>query len=269
LDHKIPKKPNIREEGNPVTNELIMPTAEPFFFPGGETAILLVHGFTGTPKEMRWMGEYLAKKGHTVLGIRLTGHATTPQDMLRTRWQDWVASVEDGLHLLANYPKRYIMGLSMGGILSLYAAARYTVNAAVALSAPYTLSNDWKLKYINIFKYIQPNVPKGPSDWNDPTVEAEHKSYPSFPTVCIEELLKLLAETHVNLPQIKIPVLLVQSKKDSIPKNSMQNYYDQIGSQDKSMLWLEKSGHVITRDSEKETVFKAAADFVTRINGKQ
>jgi carboxylesterase len=252
-----------------MTDPFIIPSAEPFFFPGGETAVLLVHGFTGTPREMRWMGEYLVKEGHTVLGIRLAGHATTPQDMLRTRWHDWVASVEDGLNLLASYPRRYIIGLSMGGILSLYAASHYPVAGAIALSAPYSISKDWRLKYINILKYFQPEVAKGPPDWDNPLVEEGHTSYPAFPTPSIVELLKLGEETHATLSQVNIPVLLVQSKKDSIPQNSIQNYYDQIGSLDKSMLWLEKSGHVITCDSEKEIVFKAAADFIKRINGKK
>ncbi len=76
------------------------PTAEPFFFPGkGEKArigCLVTHGFTGAPKEMRWMGEYLNRQGYTVCGIRLAGHATRLKDMVRSRWQDWLLSVEDG-----------------------------------------------------------------------------------------------------------------------------------------------------------------------------
>ena len=75
---------------------IIIPTTEPFFFPGGATGCLMVHGFTGTPKEMRWLGEYLAGKGHSVLGVRLAAHATRPNDMIRARWHDWLASVEDG-----------------------------------------------------------------------------------------------------------------------------------------------------------------------------
>src|SRR3974377_2317290 len=78
------------------------PPAEPFFFPGGPTGCLLVHGFTGAPKEMRWLGEYLAGQGHTVLGVRLAAHATRPEDMHRASWQDWVASVEDGWNLLCS-----------------------------------------------------------------------------------------------------------------------------------------------------------------------
>ena len=72
---------------------LLIPTAEPFLFPRGPVGVLLIHGFTGTPKEMRWMGEYLANQGFTTLGIRLVGHATDPQDMLRVRWRDWASDV--------------------------------------------------------------------------------------------------------------------------------------------------------------------------------
>ena len=79
---------------------LTMQTAEPFFISGGKTGCLLIHGFTGTPKEMRMLGDFLAAEGYTVLAPRLFGHATAPADMARARWADWVASVEDGMNLL-------------------------------------------------------------------------------------------------------------------------------------------------------------------------
>ena len=105
---------------------LVIPTAEPFFFRGGPTACLLIHGFTGAPKEMRWMGEYLAGQGYSVLGVRLAGHATKPADLIRTRWQDWLASVEDGYHLLqGDCAQIFVCGLSMGGILSFDAAGDF------------------------------------------------------------------------------------------------------------------------------------------------
>src|SRR5512146_2812306 len=106
----------------------IIPTAEPFLFPGSRTGRLLIHGFTGTPKEMRWMGEYLAGRGFSVMGVRLAGHATTPEDMIRAHWTDWVASVEDGYHLLRGIADHvYLIGLSMGGNLSLLLSTRLPV----------------------------------------------------------------------------------------------------------------------------------------------
>jgi len=102
----------------------IIPTAEPFFFPGGQVGVLLVHGLTGTPKEMRWMGEYLAQKGFSVLGVRLAGHATNPDNLRKFRWQDWLTSVEDGYHLMKDSTQHVVVaGLSMGGALSLIFAA--------------------------------------------------------------------------------------------------------------------------------------------------
>ena len=80
----------------------IIPTAEPFLLMGetSKPACLLIHGFTSSPKEMRWMGEFLNGHGYTCLGVRLTGHATEPEDMIRSNWTDWTASVEDGYQLL-------------------------------------------------------------------------------------------------------------------------------------------------------------------------
>src|SRR5512138_404096 len=96
----------------------LIPTAEPFLLLGEapKPACLLIHGFTGTPKEMRWLGEFLNSHGYTCLGIRLTGHATDPQDMIRSNWTDWTACVEDGYQLLRCLSERIILvGLSMGG----------------------------------------------------------------------------------------------------------------------------------------------------------
>jgi len=119
----------------------IIPTAEPFFFPGqGENArigCLVSHGFTGTPKEVRWLGEYLNEQGYTVCGIRLTGRATQPEDMVRSRWRDWLLSVEDGYNLLRGCTDQvFLLGLSMGGILSLAAAAQFGVRGWLPCPLP-------------------------------------------------------------------------------------------------------------------------------------
>jgi carboxylesterase len=85
---------------------------------------LLIHGFTGTPREMRPLGEALAGAGLTVLGVRLAHHATQPRDMFRSHWRDWYASVLDGYYLLRDQCETvFVMGLSAGGTLALYLAA--------------------------------------------------------------------------------------------------------------------------------------------------
>ena len=75
----------------------VLSGAEPFLYRGESgVGVLLIHGWTSSPQEMRDLGKHLAGQGHTVLGLRLPGHATRPADLKRMRWRDWLAAVEDG-----------------------------------------------------------------------------------------------------------------------------------------------------------------------------
>jgi len=250
----------------------IIPTAEPFFFPGNKIGCLVTHGFTGAPKEMRWLGEYLHGQGYTVCGIRLNGHATKPEDMIRSRWQDWLLSVEDGYNLLRSCTDQvFLLGLSMGGILSLTAAAQLDVRGVVAMSTPYALPDDWRLKFIRILSIFQPYLPKNKDDhpgsgWFGDAWK-QHVSYPQNPLRSVAELNQLMGVMHASLPQIKAPVLLIHSRDDDyVVKDSMERIYADLGTADKQMMWVEGSGHVVTEEPQRQKVFEAAAHFVERVS---
>lgn len=250
----------------------IIPTSEPFFFPGSNFGVLLVHGFTGTPKEMRWMGEYLhLNLGYTVLGIRLSGHATRPEDMIRSTYQDWLVSVEDGFMLLRDcVDKIILMGLSMGGILTLTTAAYLPVHGVVAMSTPYNLPDDPRLRHIEWYSKLTSYMPKSSeapgASWFDKESFKDHISYPENPVHAIGELNKLIEEMHLALPKITVPVLLIHSRDDHyVDINSMPLLFEHLKTEQKEMLWLEGSGHVMTRDAKRSEVFEAAANFSRKI----
>ncbi len=250
---------------------MIIPTAEPFFFPGGSIGVLLVHGFTGTPKEMRWMGEDLANRGYTTLGIRLAGHATQPDDILRSTWQDWLTSVEDGYHLLAASTSQLVVaGLSMGGALTLLLASqphlKGEISGVIAMSTPYDLPPDPRLAVIRWIWPIFRHAPKGEADWQDPSVADDHISYPTYPTRALIEVKALVKAMQAALPRIQVPTLLMHSEKDrTVSPDNMPKIYQRLGTADKSMLWFKNSGHVITRDQERQRVFQAADQFIQRV----
>jgi carboxylesterase len=246
--------------------KLTIPTAEPFFFPGGKTGCVLVHGFTGTPKEMRLMGDYLNRNEVTVIGIRLAGHATQISDMIRTRWKDWLTSVEDGINLLSDFCDNiFVAGLSMGGILALMAASRYAIDGVIAMSAPYTISNDWRVKLAKQISLFMPFVKKEQSDTIDQKTSKDHVDYSAYPTRSIAELDNLVKTLHCNLPQIHIPVLLINSKNDkTVPPSHAENYRSEIPSNHFELVTLENSGHVITEDIERKIVFNAALNFIRK-----
>lgn len=254
----------------------IIETAEPFFLLGDRSkpACLLIHGFTGTPKEMRWMGEYLNEQGLTCLGVRLAGHATDPEDMIRSNWTDWVASVEDGYHLLRGVADDvFLVGLSMGGILSLLMSVRLDVRGVVAISTPYKLPDDPRLRHIDWISKIVTYMPKSDeepgSSWFDKEAWKGHISYPQNPVRSIGELNKLLGEMRAALPKIDVPVLLMHSKDDRYvdPESIEMIYADLKNASDKTKLHITGSGHVLTRDAARRQVFESALEFIQRLGG--
>jgi esterase/lipase len=71
--------------------------SSPFFLEGGPIGVLLIHGFTGSPPEMRMVGDYLHQRGLSVSGPRLPGHGTSLEDLNRRRWTEWTYYVEGAL----------------------------------------------------------------------------------------------------------------------------------------------------------------------------
>lgn len=238
---------------------LTMPGAEPFLFPGNRTGVLLIHGFTGSPAAMRGLGEFLNQnQGFTALGIRLPGHGTQVDDLRRPAWRDWLTTVEDGLNLLRGMCDQvYVAGISMGGVLTLIAANRYQVQGVAALSTPYGLTGDWRVRFMRPISLFVPKFKKPAAVGN----RAE-TSYAYFVPHAIAEAAELAELMQESLPKINIPVLLIQSRGDKvIEPNALDLISGQLHRLHPETLWLETSGHIITLDQEREIVYRKVADF--------
>ena len=226
------------------------------------------------------MGEYLNGQGYTCLGIRLHGHATTPEDMIASRWTDWTASVEDGFHLLSgSFDRIFFAGLSMGGVLSLLMSTKFAdrVSGVVAMSTPYSLPNDpkdYSPAYISLYSHFVKYMPKSGevpgASWFDKEAFKDHISYPQNPIRSIAELKLLLGEMQAALPRLTMPVLLIHSKDDPyvLPENVEKIYAGLVNVSDKTKLLVTGSGHVVTRDAARHQVFEAARDFIRRVENQ-
>lgn len=245
-----------------------MPGGEPFAFDGGPVGALLIHGFTGAPNEMRGLGEYLVARGMTVLGVRLAGHGTNIYDMEKTGWRDWYASAKAGLEeLRARCEQVFVMGLSLGGALTLHLGAHNQVAGLVALATPIQV-DDWRIPWLPVLKHFIRFSKKGPDDFHDPSVAEWHVDYDHQPTRCAISLLAFLRHLNEDLPEIEAPLLLMHSRADTqVPPRNMPYIYERVGSTDKEIVWLENSGHVVTEDLDKDEVFRRAWEFVQRLGG--
>ena len=234
-----------------------------FVLEGGPVGVLLIHGFTGSPPEMRRIGEYLHYRGHTVSAPLLPGHGTNVDNMNRSKWTEWTDCVEGALaELRARNDTVFVGGLSMGSVLTLYLAARHADLPGVILYSPATWVADRRLYLTPVIKYLMPKTVDSPdTDLIDPEADWWFWCYEETPTVAAHEFLKLLRRVRRALPQVTCPILLIHSTLDrAISANSARLTYERVGSEDKELVTLHHSGHSITVDSEWESVaFKTHA----------
>ena len=238
----------------------------PFFFEGGPVGCLLVHGFSGSPPEMRLMGEFLAQKGLTVQGVRLAGHGTSPEDMATTTWRDWVASAEAGLRELeARCEQVFVAGLSMGGLITLHLAAHHHLAGIVAMAAPAYMA-DWRFRFLPLARhFIRWFTPDIESDLTDPEAEKHLSAYQVLPVHCLVSLGQLMRLVRQELPQVKAPALVMQGEKDHhVPADSARIIFEELGAADKEIVWWPNSGHCISVDSEREAVWARAYEFIIK-----
>lgn len=243
--------------------EVIHRNAQSFFREGNkEVMCLLIHGFTGSPADMRVLGDYLLNKGYGVAGLLLPGHGTTPQDLATRRWPEWFKAVEDEyLRLRERYEIVIPIGLSMGGILVLHLAAKYEVKGLVSLSAPVFLAD--KRAYQAVETDLEFFRKERTAEEKARNLAEGRFSYEAIPIQALASLIEFIDIVKEELGEIEAPSLCIQSQDDPLVNpQSAQYLYDHLGSIQKKLVWLEKSKHVITLGVERQQVFEAIELFL-------
>ena len=242
----------------------IIEGAESFFFAGGRDAILLVHGFTGAPAEMRMMGEALNKEGYTVLGIRLAGHGTSAEDLEHTMAEDWMHSVLDGFDMLAcSYDRVSVAGLSMGAHLALLLGKYRQVHKTIMIAAPIFIKEERSLRLLPpkpmaVGKFL-PRPRKA-----RPGLDKKYNiCYTRMPLRSVHELLAVMNAGKEMLSEVSTPLLIIQGRKDhTVLPESAEFIFEKAASSKKELFWLENTGHRATIDVERDSLFAKVADFL-------
>ena len=244
---------------------MILAGAEPFFLPRGRHGVILMHGFTGLPAEMQLLGWYLHERGLTVLAPRLAGHGTTAEDMSRMTGEDWLDSLRDAYAILSGCCDDVsFAGLSMGGTLGLLLAAEKPLRRLVLMSTPIFIAPERGADRLPPRRFCRGRyAPKDRKRMPGVPAAVNH-TYREIPLLGVHELIDLIKRSKSCLPQVKSPLLILHSRNDHTASPESAEYiYDRVGSACKEIVWLEKSGHLLPLDTERETVFEKAADFLS------
>jgi len=245
-----------------------MTTPEPFYLAGNQTGILLLHGFTGAPAEMRLLGNYLHQRGLTVHAPLLPGHGTTAVDLNRRRWPEWAEAAAAALQRLQYHCQPVFMaGLSLGSLLTLYLAAQERQLAGIIAYSPAMGIPDWRSRFLGIARYFVAMQPKGPEFLADPAAAERLWCYDQYPIAAAHEVQKFIRQVRRRLPYISCPTLIVHSRLDTaVAADSAAIVYQEIPAVDKEILTLHDSGHALTVDKEWEQVAAHSYAFIQRLD---
>lgn len=248
-----------------------MTRGDPFDLVGdGEVGVVLLHGFTGTPFEVRYLGEQLARAGLTVHAPLLPGHGTSLDDLDRTTWRDWTAAVARAVaDVRARCGRVAVVGQSLGGLLALHAASEDPGIACVAsLAAPLWLEGlsarvaGWTTT--GLLRGRVRALPKlGGSDVRDRRARAENPCYPAIPTRALGELLAFFRVADAALAQVAQPVLVLHATQDHTAPVACAH---RIAARTRAVRVriLAESYHLIAIDVERDIVAAEVIAFVRR-----
>ena len=219
-----------------------------FYFKGtNNRGILLCHGLTGSPDEMKELGRYLNKLGYTVSCPEYSGHGTNDYNFLDTNVEIWYKEINIAFEELEKEVESiYVIGLSMGGTFTVKLAQEREISGLVTMNAPVIgLPLKEEFDYIKNTDYDQEKFQKLLSLYNKFTVEVGQTT---------------------NLEKVKAPLLVIQGAKDKerykISSSMLMKYTKSLY---KSRLDFQESGHVIVIEEERYDLFDVIRDFLIEI----
>jgi len=235
--------------------------------------VLLLHGFTGSPWEVRPFGEALAARGYHVEAPRLPGHGTLPEAMLWVTWHDWLDTAERALAELAHRDKVVVAGLSMGSLLALLLAARHPKAVkGLVLMAPVLRLKPLDGRVLKRLRTLLLGVTrdfwvtKQTTDIADTEVRRRAPMMPRYPLARLFDMFTLQDLVKDALPLVKAPALVAAAVHDAVvPFDAAEELHKKLGAA--RLLRLERGAHILPRDFDRARLFTEAAEFIDGLPG--
>lgn len=244
--------------------------AEPIELRGsGDSAVLLLHGFGDTPQTLGYVATALNAAGFTVRAPLLPGHGRTVDDFTRSRSSEWIAYARaEYVGMLPLYGSVGLAGLSMGGALAAIVAASARALPALVLLAPYVAMPPALTAAALLHRAWGPLTGqfKGSSDRSilDPEERAKNLAYGVTTAGALRQLLAVTRAGRKALSSITAPTLIMQSRNDNrVARKIAERAYRTIPATDKRLVFVDRGGHILTVDYDRELVVASVRNWFT------
>jgi len=234
--------------------------------PRGEAtgdAALCIHGLTGMPYEVRPIAEALADRGLRARGPLLPGHGGEPEVLAKLPYTAWTEAVGRELAALRRDHERvFVCGLSLGGLLTLWLAAREPVAAAAVIGTPLRFPVALRAG-IAVARYLRPMWPKtaGPGIAEE-RARARHPGMAVMPMASVHQLTRLQRVVRASLGSIRAPLFVAHGALDQTANPAdLATIAASVSSDRVERLQLERSAHIVPVDFDGPELCEAVADF--------
>ncbi|MEE2672683.1 MAG: alpha/beta fold hydrolase [Myxococcota bacterium] len=230
----------------------------------GRVGALCLHGLTGTPYEVRPIAEALAARGIHARGPVLPGHDTGPEELARLPYSAWLETARDEIgKLRSQHETVCVAGLSLGGVTTLAVASEGLADAIAVVATPLRLHPAPLVALIPFAKYVYPYLPKRQgSDIQEPAARARQPGYPKMPLRSLHELMKLQGWVRGRLARISVPIFVSHGLLDrTADLRDAHEIAGAVSSDDRRLLILERSGHVVPVDYDGARMSEEIARF--------
>ncbi|ADY57471.1 putative esterase/lipase [Syntrophobotulus glycolicus DSM 8271] len=245
---------------------------QPFILGEGRAGVVLIHGFTACPIDMRPLGEYLAGKGYTVHAPLLAGHGATPQELSMTKWEDWRLSAQEAVVALRRRCSKVLaIGHSMGGLIALSLAASGEIEGVASINAPIIYGERELYSVERLLPKIQ--YLDKPNKENEIHINKEgipHFSYTQVPIKCLVSLTKAITPVQKSLAQVKCPSLIIQGLEDkTVNPRSGRIIEKSITKAKKEVIYWQQEDHYIVLSTAREELGMKIDSFFEKYGLKQ
>jgi len=231
-------------------------------------AVLLLHGAGDTPQTLRYLGEYLHRRGFHVEAPLLPGHGRSVGDFRRVSADDLTSAARAAyVELRDRSSWTGVIGLSMGGALAVQVAAEFADLPALGLAAPYLEMPRRIERAARISWLWGPFVPLVESTEGlsifDPVERTRNLAYGVFTAGALRALYETVRRAAAASPRVKAPTLVIQSREDNrISIGAAERAFARLGATEKRLEWISGASHVITVDFGREHVFELLASWL-------
>ncbi len=234
-------------------------------------AALVLHGFTGDPREVAPLADGLAAAGYRVEAPRLPGHDGRPESLETATWAAWSEATGAAFDRLAAWGGPVcVAGLSMGALLALHLAAERgtAVTALALLSTPLQLIGRarlyaWLLGRVGVrarWRFI----PKGPRDVRQQAAVARLPHTAVIPARAYLEFDRLRRIVRRELGRVDRPALIVHAAQDHTAWPGSARLLERRLAGPVQCLRLPRSYHQVLIDVEGPEVVRAVTAFFRR-----